>query len=138
MKLTEVVFLETEDIVEIHDRCVELWGGAAGVRDPGLLASATAAPQMSAFGDLIHGTLANMAAALAHALAKNHAFVDGNKRVAAASVVAFLRANGIAVQLDPKGWEDVFVGVAIGTIPRSALATQLATAMGGDVEIDPD
>jgi death on curing protein len=96
VKLSEVDFLETEEVERLHDVVVAASGGATGLRDPGLLDSAVAAPKTSAFGQLAYGTLANMAGALAHRLAKNHAFVDGNKRTAASAASAFLRINGFA------------------------------------------
>lgn len=64
------------------------------VADPGLLASALARPAMSAFGEDAYPTLARKAAALMESLARNHTLVDGNKRLAWTSTVAFLRMNG--------------------------------------------
>lgn len=69
-------------------------GPGVRVADPGLLASALARPAMSVFGDDAYPGLARKAAALMESLARNHTLVDGNKRLAWTSTVAFLRING--------------------------------------------
>lgn len=80
----------------LHDESLAEHGGAAGLRDEGLLESALARPrQRAAYGD---PDLADLAASYAHGLAKNHAFVDGNKRAAFLSVGLFLGLNGHRLQ----------------------------------------
>jgi death-on-curing protein len=78
-----------------------------------------------------------MAAALAHAVARNHAFVDGNKRAAFAATATFLLANGfrLSVQVD---WVRTFEDLAAGPLTREDLAALLASDMGGDVDIELD
>jgi death on curing protein len=76
----------------LHDESLALHGGASGLRDEGLLESALARPlNLVAYGEPDH---ADLAAAYATGLAKNHAFVDGNKRAAFLAVGLFLRLNG--------------------------------------------
>lgn len=79
--------------VSWHSRLVERFGGAPGVRDMGLLESALARPQnLVAYGEVV--TTERLAALYAVGVAKAHAFVDGNKRIAFAVMVAFLKAHG--------------------------------------------
>jgi death-on-curing protein len=87
--MRETIYLTIDDVLYIHDEQIRLYGGAAGVRDEGLVLSALLRPQTGYYRDLIEE-----AAALWESLAMNHGFVDGNKRVAFASLLIFLRANG--------------------------------------------
>ena len=89
-----IVWLEKALVLAIHDRQVAEHGGSAGVRDEGLLESALArAQQLHAYGDPAPD-LADLAAALAFGLARNHPFVDGNKRTAHVAYRTFLALNG--------------------------------------------
>ena len=84
-----VTFLSVDEALAIHERLVEVFGGAGGVRDPGALESALYRPRTGYYDDL-----AAMAAALFESLIMNHAFLDGNKRVAFFATDVFLRTNG--------------------------------------------
>lgn len=88
----ETLFLTLEEILALHKQLIERFGGAGGVRDPGLLESALARPRSG-----YYTSLSEQAAALLQSLAGNHAFVDGNKRVAFAATAVFLRMNGYAL-----------------------------------------
>src|SRR5512141_2290341 len=89
-----LVWIEKELVVAIHGRQIAEHGGSAGVRDEGLLESALARPQqLHAYGDPAPD-LADLAAALASGLARNHPFVDGNKRTAHVAYRTFLALNG--------------------------------------------
>ncbi len=89
-----IVWLEKVLVLAIHDRQIAEHGGSAGGRDEGLLESALARPQQShACGDPAPD-LADLAAALAYGLARNHPFVDGNKRTAHVAYRTFLALNG--------------------------------------------
>jgi death-on-curing protein len=81
--------LSRDEVLAIHERVIETFGGADGVRDPGLLESALYRPQSGYYEDLV-----SMAAALFESLILNHPFVDGNKRVAFFATDVFLRLNG--------------------------------------------
>jgi death-on-curing protein len=82
----------------IHDRQIAEHGGSAGVRDEGLLESALAKPQqLHAYGDPVPD-LAELAAALAAGIARNHPFIDGNKRTAAVCCETFLGMNGATLE----------------------------------------
>ncbi len=93
----EIAFLSLDETIAIHERLIETFGGPAGIRDVGLLDSALHRPRSGYYADL-----AAMAAALFESLLMNHAFVDGNKRVAFFATDVFLRMNGwrIVVEAD--------------------------------------
>jgi death-on-curing protein len=91
--MTEPVWITVEDCLSFHDKLLARFGGAGGVRDIGLLASALARPQHL----FAHGkpTLFEMAAAYAHGIVRNHPFLDGNKRSGLLAAALFLEANGV-------------------------------------------
>src|SRR5207245_5063328 len=91
-----IVFLDLAEVTEIHRDQIERYGGAHGVRDQGLLESALAMPQAGMAGEYFHTDLFEMAAAYLFHLAKNHPFIDGNKRVAAMAAFVFLAMNDVA------------------------------------------
>ena len=85
-------YILVEDILAIHEDQIERFGGAHGIRDPGLLEAALFRPQTGYYETLIEA-----AAALWESLSQNHPFVDGNKRTAFAATYVFLAINGLAV-----------------------------------------
>jgi death-on-curing protein len=93
-----IVWLEKALVLAIHDRQIAEHGGSAGVRDEGLLQSALARPQqLHAYGDAAPD-FADLTAALACGIARNHPFVDGNKRTAAVCCETFLELNGATLE----------------------------------------
>jgi death-on-curing protein len=92
-----VVFLSVDEVLALHGRVLERFGGAGGLRDPGLLESALYRPRTGHYRDL-----AEMAAALFESLLMNHPFVDGNKRVAFFATDVFLRLNGWKLEVEPR------------------------------------
>lgn len=88
-------YLTIAEVLEMHRQLINEFGGIQGVRDAGLLASAVFRPQSGYYEDLLH-----QAAAMMESLANNHPFLDGNKRIAFASVDVFLRLNGYALEVD--------------------------------------
>jgi len=91
----ETLCLTIAEVPEMHCHLIDEFGGLHGVRDAGLLASAVFRPQTGYYDDLLH-----QAAAMMESLANNHAFLDGNKRIAFASADVFLRLNGYALKVD--------------------------------------
>ena len=89
MPADSVQFLTHDELLEIHARLIERFGGETGIRDLGLLDSALFRPQTGYYEDL-----AEMGAALFESLIMNHPFVDGNKRIAFFSTDVFFRLNG--------------------------------------------
>ena len=88
-------FPTIEEIIAIHDVAIHEFGGSAGLRDIGALASAVMRPQIGYYESMIEE-----AAALMESLAMNHPFVDGNKRTAFYSTDSFLRKNGSFIDCD--------------------------------------
>jgi death on curing protein len=104
-------------------------GGEPEVRDYGLLESAAARPQASAFGDDAYPDLDTKAAALLHSLVRNHALVDGKKRLALAGVIAFYGVNGRRLTLPNDGAYDLIMSVAAGHLDTvGEIATRLKAA----------
>jgi death-on-curing protein len=101
-----VQFLSVEEAVAIHERLIERFGGSQGIRDKGLLESALFRPQTGYYTDI-----AEMAAALFESLLINHAFVDGNKRVAFFATDTFLRLNGWKLSAETTAAYDFIVGM---------------------------
>ena len=121
-----VRFLGIEEILALHSDQVARYGGAVGVRDLGLLESATAVPEASFGGDYLHVTLPEMAAAYLFHLAQNHAFVDGNKRVAAAATFMFLFLNGLELSCTEAELVELTLGVAKSKVTKADAAVFLA------------
>src|SRR5437773_1714108 len=94
MSAAEPRFLTLEEVLELHHESLARYGGAAGLRERHLLLSALAQPEASFGGVFLHADVFEMAAAYLFHLAQNHPFVDGNKRIALASALAFLHLNG--------------------------------------------
>ena len=88
-------YLLLAEVLAIHTDQIERYGGSQGVRDPGLLEAALFRPHTGYYVDLIEE-----AAALWESLAQNHAFIDGNKRVAFAATYTFLEINGAWLTAD--------------------------------------
>jgi death-on-curing protein len=93
----EPVFLTLEQVLRFHQQQIQLFSGAAELLDAGLLESALAQPQTTWCND-VSADLFDLAAAYVFHLAKNHAFRDGNKRVALHAGLAFLHINGLSVK----------------------------------------
>ena len=91
--MNEPVWLDIDIVLDFHVEQLALFGGADGIRDRGLLESALARP-INKFGYGETG-LAALAAAYGFGIARNHPFIDGNKRTALASIIVFLGLNGV-------------------------------------------
>jgi len=121
----EPLFLDVDDVIELHATQLEIYGGSAGLRDRGLLESAVAQPQTSFGGEFAHDGLFAMAAAYLFHIVSNHAFVDGNKRAGMLSAVVFLDVNGINIDHPSEALYELTMGVAEGRIDKSAVAAEL-------------
>lgn len=100
-----VQFLSLDEAIAIHQRLIDTFGGTPGSRDKGLLESALFRPQTGYYEDL-----PQMAAALFESLISNHAFVDGNKRVAFFTCDVFLRLNGWKLKVGAKAGHAFIIG----------------------------
>lgn len=125
----EPLFLTLEQVLRIHRDQIEHYGGSTRIRDMGMLQSALAAPS-SGFGEqYFHAYPYEMAAAYLFHLAQNHPFVDGNKRTAAVSALAFLKLNGIHPK--PGEWlEALALGTAEGRLKKPEIAEMLRKHSG--------
>jgi death-on-curing protein len=108
-----VIFLDVEDLLYIAKRAT---GAPAEVRDIGLLESAGARPRASAFGADAYPTLDDKAAALLHSIVRNHALVDGNKRLGLAAVIAFYGLNGRRLTMTNDVAYDFVIAVTSGEL----------------------
>lgn len=118
-------FVPKVDVLAIHQRQVEKFGGLDGIRDEGLLDSALAQPQATFFGQLLHPTISTQAAAYLYHLAKNHPFLDGNKRTAFATTIAFLGMNGYELNISEEAAYHLVIQVAQGEISKEELTLLL-------------
>ena len=118
--MSEPVWLTVRDVVGLHSEQLAIFGGPAGLRDQGGLASALDRPiNRWHYGEV---DLAVLAAALAYGIAKNHPFVDGNKRAAFAALMIFLRINGVAFAPDPAIATAAVLALAASEIDEAAFA----------------
>ena len=118
-----MIYLDLDALLHIVTRTL---GAEPEVRDHGLLGSALARPQASAFGKDAYAGIHEKAAALLHSLARNHALVDGNKRLALAATLAFYGMNGMRLTFTNDEAYDFVISVATGQLDEVAgIAAQL-------------
>ncbi len=108
-----MIFLELEDLLHIASRTL---GRPPEIRDRGLLEAALARPRASAFGEDAYPSIHDKAAALMHSVARNHALMDGNKRLALAATIAFCGLNGLRLTLTNAEAYDLVIRVARGDL----------------------
>ncbi|MGI9166398.1 MAG: type II toxin-antitoxin system death-on-curing family toxin [Pyrinomonadaceae bacterium] len=119
--MTEIVWLLEETVIAIHHRQVAEHGGSEGLRDEGLLSSALARPQnLLAYGQ--PPDLAALAAAYAYGIARNHPFIDGNKRTALVATRTFLLLNGVDLDASQDEKYLTFLQLAQGTLTEEQIA----------------
>ncbi len=119
--IEEVEWIEADITMAYHNRQIAEHGGTEGLRDEGLLLSALARPQnLNAYGEQVD--LAALAASYAYGIAKNHPFLDGNKRTALVVSVAFLNLNGFDFDAEPSETYRVFYDLAQGSVSENELA----------------
>ncbi len=122
-----MIYLTLPELLHVSRRTL---AGEVSVRDYGLLESALARPRATAFGRDAYGSLAEKAAALLQSLARNHALVDGNKRLALAATIAFLGLNGCKLTMSNDQAYDLVMAVATGEMEDVlAIADQLTAGM---------
>jgi death-on-curing protein len=120
--MPKIVWLLEETLTAIHHRQIAEHGGSEGLRDEGLLLSALARPQnLLAYGEPAPD-LASLAAAYAYGIARNHPFVDGNKRTALVAARTFPILNGIDLQATQDDKVLTFLNLAEGVVSEEELA----------------
>lgn len=121
-----MIYLTLAELLHVAERAL---GGDPLVRDHGLLQSALARPQATAFGGDAYPSLEEKAAALLHSLARDHALVDGNKRLSLAGTIAFLGVNGRRLTLSNDQAYELVMAVAAGELDDvAAIADRLKNA----------
>lgn len=122
----DVLYLTLDELLHIAQRAL---GAVPEVRDYGLLESALARPRTSVFGRDAYASLDEKAAALLHSVTRNHALVDGNKRLGLAALIAFYGLNGRRLTLTNDEAYDLVMAIAAGELNDvPALAERLAGA----------
>ena len=120
--MTEIAWLLEETLTAIHHRQIAEHGGSEGLRDEDLLSSALARPQnLLAYGEP-PPDLASLAAAYAYGIARNHPFVDGNKRTALVAARTFLILNGVDLNATQDDKVLTFLNLAEGALSEEELA----------------
>jgi death-on-curing protein len=107
-------FLSVKALLFLHRRSIQLYGGSPEIRDLGLLESAAAQPAVQFGGAYLHEDVPAMAAAYLFHIAKNHPFVDGNKRTAALAAFTFLKVNNWDTTATETAFQDLTLRVAAG------------------------
>lgn len=117
------VFLDIDEVIEIHRDQIERYGGSPGIREVGMLQSAVAMPTAGYAVDYLHVDIHEMAAAYLFHIVRNHPFIDGNKRTGAVAAVVFLMINGIEFNAAEDSFESMVRSVAEGETDKSKAAS---------------
>jgi len=120
--MAQIDWLLEETVIAIHQRQISEHGGSEGLRDEGLLASALARPQHVLTYAQPPPDLAALAAAYAYGIARNHPFVDGNKRTALVAARTFLLLNAVNLEANQDEKYLTFLQLAQGTLTEEQLA----------------
>ena len=120
-----IKFIPEEIVPEIHRALTQRYGGASGIRDKGLLASALAQPKMTIGRKFLHRSIFDKAAAYGYHLCANHPFVDGNKRLAFALMYLFLEKNGYNLEVTEEDVFQTMMALASGQMKKPALSAWL-------------
>jgi|EP00825_Cyclidium_porcatum_P043451 death-on-curing protein len=121
--MSQWTWIEESVVWAVHEAQLAEHGGLAGVRDTGLLASALALPvNLAAYGD---ADAAALAAAYAFGIARNHPFIDGNKRTAFVCAELFLVLNGVGLLADDAACVSTMLALAGGEMPETEFAAWL-------------
>ena len=127
--MDQIVWLLEETVIAIHQRQISEHGGIEGLRDEGLLASAPARPQNLLAYAQPRPDLAALAAAYAYGIARDHPFVDGNKRTALVAARTFLILNGVNLEASQDEKYLTFLELAEGTLAEEDLADWIRKRM---------
>lgn len=118
-----ISYIAFEYVLKIHDQLIDEYGGARGILNEGLLRSALEMPKARFDGRDLHRTVFDKTAAYLFHLAKNHPFVDGNKRTAAMVAMVFFASNfHSAFTIFDLEYQDLILGVVNGTVSKKEIA----------------
>lgn len=132
--MNEPIWLSVELVIAFHGEQLREFGGPSGIRDRGMLESALGRPQNKwSYGE---SDLAALAAAYAFGIARNHPFVDGNKRAALLSIVVFLGLNGVDFVADQAEAVVIIQGLAAGDIDEDGLTRWIRDTLSRAPSLD--
>ena len=109
-----MIRLTKKQVLMLHTQLIEFTGGCDGIRDEGLLDSALESPFQSFDNEELYPSIQAKAARLCYGLVKNHAMLDGNKRIGAHTMLVFLAVNGYELEYTQKELSDLILDVADG------------------------
>lgn len=115
-------FIPLEYVIKVHDELIKEYGGSLGILNLGLLKSALEMPKSTFNGKYLHKTIFHKAAAYLFHLAKNHPFVDGNKRTAGIITLLFLSYNNVSFAISDEEYEKIILEVAKGKLDKKEIA----------------
>ena len=119
--------ISIEDILNLHELSIKLYGGSKGIRDLGLLESAIARPFQSFAGEDLYSSPVEKAAALGESLIINHPFVDGNKRTGMLGIVTFLLECGIEIKASEVDLYSFIINISTGELKFDQIVEWLKT-----------
>ncbi len=111
-----MIVLSKEQVLQLHTSLIEATGGSNGIRDEGMLDSALNNPFQSFGGDELYPSIQAKAAQLCFGLVKNHAMIDGNKRLGAHVMLVFLALNGYELAYNQNELSDIILALASGKV----------------------
>jgi len=118
-------YLSLREILELHDKIIEVSGGARGIRDMRALESAINQPRLTFNRTDLYPDILTKAAALCFFLVMNHPFVDGNKRIGHAAMETFLILNGFEIEASVDEQEQIILQLASGELNRETFTAWL-------------
>jgi len=121
----EIAFLTLDDVLALHDELIQRYGGTPGLRDAGLLEAALAMPQAGFGGRYFHQFPHETAAAYLFHLVRNHAFIDGNKRVALACAILFFKINRVPYSITEEEAVELTLAAASGQMDKCDVTSVL-------------
>lgn len=129
-----MIFITLQEVIEDQSEIITRYGGTHGIRDMGLLASAMEMPKAAMFGEYLHPSIFDKAAAYLFHIVRNHPFVDGNKRAGTATALIFLRQNDVIIQFTEEealAFEELIVDTANGKVTKEQIAKFLKKCYRG-------
>jgi death-on-curing protein len=120
-----MIFITLQEIIDDHAQIIRHYGGLDGIRDIGLLASAMDMPKATMFGEYLHPTIFDKAAAYLFHIVCNHPFLDGNKRTGTMAALTFLRQNRLHIEFTEEqasALEEIVVSTAEGKMIKEQIA----------------
>lgn len=120
-----MIFITLQEIIEDHAEIIRKYGGHDRIRDMGLLASAIDMPKATMFGEYLHPTIFDKAAAYLFHIIYNHPFIDENKRTATMAALTFLRQNRVYIEFNEEqtfALEELVVSTAQSKVTKEQIA----------------